>query len=236
MAVVLRDIFKNDIQRNINGVISAGKDDNAELNVEFSEYVVTNDVSKGLEEFFKYYNETKPSKNGVWISGFFGSGKSHLLKILSYLLENGSIDGKSCFSYFEQKLSENPSLLGTIRKGCAIPSESILFNIIQNNQIDKVGKSESILPIFLRQFYEHRGYYGADFTIAEMESELDDEGLLQDFIDRFELLSGKNWTDARERKNRNKDNIIRAYADVTEQNINENLLQNPDKLCFLPSA
>lgn len=226
MAVVLRDIFKNDIQRRINGVISAGKDDNAELNVEFSEYVVTNDVSKGLEEFFKYYNETKPSKNGVWISGFFGSGKSHLLKILSYLLENGSIDGKSCFSYFEQKLSEDPDLLGTIRKGCAIPSESILFNIIQNNQIDKVGKSESILPIFLRQFYEHRGYYGADFTIAEMESELDDEGLLQDFIDRFELLSGKNWTDARERKNRNKDNIIRAYADVTEQNINENLLQN----------
>lgn len=226
MAVVLRDIFKSDIQRKINGVISAGKDDNAELNVEFSEYVVTNDVAKGLGEFFEYYNETKPSKNGVWISGFFGSGKSHLLKILSYLLENGSIEDKSCFSYFEQKLSEDPLLLGTIRKGCAIPSESILFNIIQNNQIDKVGKSESILPIFLRQFYEHRGYYGADFVIAEMESELDDEGLLDKFIQRFELLSGKEWRAAREKKNINKKNIVKAYADVTGQNVDDNLLQN----------
>lgn len=229
MAVVLRDIFKSDIQREINGVISAGKNDNTELNVEFYEYVVTNDVAKGLSEFFEYYNKTKPSKNGVWISGFFGSGKSHLLKILSYLLENGSIDGKSCLSYFEEKLSEDPLLLGTIRKGCLIPSESILFNIIQNNQIDKFGKSESILPIFLRQFYEHCGYYGADFAIAEMESELDDEGLLDNFIERFETLSGKEWRKAREKKNRYKKDILDAYANVTEQNTDDNLLQNYGK-------
>lgn len=224
--MALKDIFRLDIQRQINGVISAGKDDDAELNVEFSEYVVTNDVSRSLNEFFEYYNEARPSKNGVWISGFFGSGKSHLLKILSYLLENGSIAGKSCFSYFEQKLSDDPLLLGMIRKGCAIPSESILFNIIQNNQIDKVGKSESILPIFLRQFYEHRGYYGADFVIAEMESELDDEGLLGAFTERFEALSGKKWYEAREKKNINKRRIIQAYAEVTGQREDDSLLQN----------
>ncbi|MGN0905689.1 MAG: BREX system P-loop protein BrxC [Bullifex sp.] len=224
--MALKDIFRLDIQRQINGVISAGKDDDAELNVEFSEYVVTNDVSRSLNEFFEYYNEARPSKNGVWISGFFGSGKSHLLKILSYLLENGFIAGKSCFSYFEQKLSDDPLLLGMIRKGCAIPSESILFNIIQNNQIDKVGKSESILPIFLRQFYEHRGYYGADFVIAEMESELDEEGLLGEFIERFEALSGKKWCEAREKKNINRRRIVQAYAEVTGQHEDDSLLQN----------
>lgn len=228
MAVVLRDIFKNDIQRKINGVISAGKKDNGELNVEFSEYVVTNDVKKGLDEFFEYYNDAKPSKNGVWISGFFGSGKSHLLKILSYLLENGFIDGKSCFSYFEQKLSEDPILLGNIKKGCSIPSESILFNIIQNNSVDKNGNPESILPIFLRQFYEHQGYYGADPVIAEMESQLDEDGLLDKFIECFETISGKEWKVAREKKNINRRDITRAFAEVTGQTVDNDLLKNFD--------
>ena len=227
MAVVLRDIFKNDIQRKINGVISAGKkDDNAELDVEFSEYVVTKDVAKSLTEFFDYYNETKPSKNGVWISGFFGSGKSHLLKILSYLLENGSIEGKSCLSYFEPKLSEDALLLGAIRKGCSIPSESILFNIIQTNPISKNGTPESILPIFLRQFYEHQGYYGADSVIAEMECQLDGDGLLDKFIERFEAISGKKWIEAREKKNINKSYITKAFAEVTNQPVDNDLLKN----------
>ncbi len=235
MAVALKDIFKNDIQRRINGVISAGQHDEAELDVEFSEYVVTNDVAKSLGDFFEYYNETKPSKNGVWISGFFGSGKSHLLKILSYLLENGSINGKSCLSYFEPKLSDSQDqiLLGEIKRGCAIPSESILFNIIPANQLNKNGTPESILPIFLRQFYEHQGYYGSDFVIAELESDLDSEGLLSAFIERFETLSGKKWKEAREKKNINRKFITRAFADVTEQSVDDNLLQGYDRPCSI---
>lgn len=229
MALALKDIFKNDIQRRINGVISAGQRDASELEVEFSEYVVTNDVAKSLGDFFEYYKEARPSKNGVWISGFFGSGKSHLLKILSYLLNNSSIDGKSCLSYFEQKLSEDPLLLGAIRKGCVIPSESILFNIIAANQKDNSGKPESILPIFLRQFYEHQGYYGKDFVIAEMEGDLDSEGLLDKFIERFEAISGKIWTAAREKKNINRKFITQAFADVTGQSVDENLLQGYEK-------
>lgn len=229
MAVVLKDIFKSDIQRRINGVISAGQNDEAELEVEFSEYVVTNDVANSLNKFFEYYNEARPSKNGVWISGFFGSGKSHLLKILSYLLENGSVSGKSCLSYFETKLSEDPLLLASLRKGCAISSESILFNIISANQLDKNGTPESILPIFLRQFYEHQGYYGSDFVIAELESDLDSEGLLDAFIVRFEFLSGKKWEEAREKKNINRKFITQAFADVTEQSVDDNLLQGYDK-------
>lgn len=226
MSVILRDIFKNDILRRINGVISAGKSNEEDLNIEFSEYVVTADVSKSLDEFFMYYNEMKPQKNGVWLSGFFGSGKSHLLKMLSYLLENASISGRICLSYFEQKLSEDPIRLANLRKGCSIPSESVLFNIIQNNQVDRNGKSESILPIFLRQFYDHCGYYGADFIIAEIERELDSEELLPKFISHFEEISGKQWCEARKKKNLNVSSIVKAYAGATGQREDANLLQN----------
>lgn len=227
----MRGLFKEDITRNINGVISAGSNgDENELELEFVEYVITNDVRKGLEEFFSYYNEKQPAKNGVWISGFFGSGKSHLLKILSYLLENDEINGKSCASFFETKLLDDKFLFNDIKNATAIPSESILFNIIQNNNgTDAVNKTGSLLPIFRRQFYDHLGYYGTDFTIAEIEKDLDEEGLLNSFISCFERLSGKSWKEARTRRNLCKGKIIKAYAEVTNQSEDENLFQNYEK-------
>ena len=117
--MALKDIFRLDIQRQINGVISAGKDDDSELNVEFSEYVVTNDVAKSLNEFFEYYNEAKPSKNGVWISGFFGSGKSHLLKMLSLVLENKEIDGKRAEQIFLENVEKKAISKATTRSTVA---------------------------------------------------------------------------------------------------------------------
>ena len=43
---------------------------------------------------------------GVWISGFFGSGKSHFLKILGYLLSNEIVVGKASVDYFEDKIND----------------------------------------------------------------------------------------------------------------------------------
>lgn len=85
----LNEIFEKPIDRPIEGVIKA--DDLDSLKLEVEEYVITNEVSKRLENFFDGYNEYKHA-NGVWYSGFFGSGKSHLLKMLSLLLENREIN------------------------------------------------------------------------------------------------------------------------------------------------
>ena len=86
----IRELFAKPIDRPIEGVIKA--DDDAHLANEVDEYIVTNEVAKHLETFFEAYNE-KNIATGVWISGFFGSGKSHLLKILSLALQNRTIDG-----------------------------------------------------------------------------------------------------------------------------------------------
>jgi len=86
----LTNIFAKPINRPIEGVIKA--DDEASLRLEVEEYVLTNEVTKRLETFLAAYTRYEGA-NGVWISGFFGSGKSHLLKILALLLENRLIDG-----------------------------------------------------------------------------------------------------------------------------------------------
>ena len=84
------NLFRKDVNRKIDTVIKA--DDQANIFQEVDEYVVTREISNKLADFFEYYNENGIT-NGVWISGFFGSGKSHLLKILSYVLENKKYKG-----------------------------------------------------------------------------------------------------------------------------------------------
>ena len=70
--MALSTVFEKPIDRHIEGVIKA--DDEANLRQEVEEYVLTNEVAKRLDAFLAAYNDYQGA-NGVWISGFFGSGK-----------------------------------------------------------------------------------------------------------------------------------------------------------------
>ena len=83
----LKKLYAKDIDREIQGVIKV--DDESYISQELEEYVVTEELLKHFHSFFEAYNagiNGNTEKMGVWISGFFGSGKSHFLKIISYLL------------------------------------------------------------------------------------------------------------------------------------------------------
>ena len=97
-------MFYKPIDRDLKGVIKVGQDDNLNIRQELEEYVVTRELQKHFRDFFDSYKKGiigNTDKMGVWISGFFGSGKSHFLKILSYLLANKIVEGKSALDYFE---------------------------------------------------------------------------------------------------------------------------------------
>src|SRR5690554_2075214 len=99
----IKDMFEKPIDRSIQGVIKVGQDDDAHIKEELEEYVVTNELQRHFRDFFASYKKGingRTDEMGVWISGFFGSGKSHFLKILSYLLENRIVDGKEAINYF----------------------------------------------------------------------------------------------------------------------------------------
>ena len=99
----LKNMFAKPIERDIKGVIKVGQSDESNVRQELEEYVVTAELQKHFAKFFSNYNGSirgNTDKMGVWISGFFGSGKSHFLKILSYLLENKVVDGKTAIDYF----------------------------------------------------------------------------------------------------------------------------------------
>jgi len=130
--MVLKEIFKKPVDRSIEGVIKA--DDEAGLRLEIEEYVLTREVIKRIESFLDAYNNYDGA-NGVWISGFFGSGKSHLLKMLALLLENREIDGVKTLDLFLPKCGDNELLRGDLKRAVSIPSRSILFNIDQKADV-----------------------------------------------------------------------------------------------------
>ena len=192
---MIKDIFKKEIDRKIEGVIKADIIDDDSIFNEVDEYVVTDELNKKFDNFFDVYATTigKPSQSiGVWISGFFGSGKSHLLKILSYILSSRSINSDIIGELFLEKIDKKDfGLIGNIKKSLSIKADTLLFNI-DTKADDGAGSrsSNAILQVFLKVFNEHRGYYPKQPSIANFERNLDKKGIYQDFKDAFVEISG----------------------------------------------
>jgi hypothetical protein len=207
----LRTIFTKPVDRTIEGVIKA--DDEASLRLEVEEYVLTNEVSKRLEAFLDAYNNYEGA-NGVWISGFFGSGKSHLLKILALLLENRLIDGIPVIDMFLSKpgLQDNEILRGDLKRAVVIPARSILFNIDQKADIISKTQIDALLAVFVKVFDEMCGYYGKQGHIAQFERDLDSRGIYDAFKQNYRTVAGKDWSVGREQALLESGNIADAYA------------------------
>jgi predicted transcriptional regulator len=209
----LKDLFKQDVARPIETVIKA--DDQENVLQEVEEYVVTDEIAKKIRDFFASYNDYAGA-NGVWISGFFGSGKSHLLKILSYILENKEYDGKQLGELFASKIEDDEMLRADVLRATKTPSESILFNIDQQAQITTKGEEDAILNVFYKVLNDHQGYFGAQRHVAEFERWLDNEGKYADFVEGFEKEAGEHWTVGRRKyfAPKTKDAIAQSLAKI----------------------
>ncbi len=212
----LNAIFAKDVQRPIEGVIKA--DDTAHLATEVDEYVVTNEVAKGLELLLEAYTNYT-NANGVWISGFFGCGKSHLLKMLAYLL--GDVEGQA---FSREQVSESfgskaqgaflPALL---TKADRIPAKSLLFNIDQKATLITKDQTDAVLKVFVKVFDESRGYYGIQGHVARFERDLDNRGQYQAFKDAYARIASRDWEQGREEGVLEELNVAKAYAEVSGQ-------------------
>ena len=210
--MILKTIFNKPVDRPIEGVIKA--DDEASLRLEVEEYVLTNEVEKRLEAFLDAYNNYEGA-NGVWISGFFGSGKSHLLKILAILLEDREIDGVRSLDLFLPKCIDNEILRADLKRAVSIPSKSILFNIDQKADVISKSQFDALLAVFVKVFDEMCGYYGKQGHIAQFERDLDSRGLYNKFTTAYLSQAGKEWQKGREQALLESRNIAKAYGEAT---------------------
>lgn len=209
----ISEIFAKPIGRPIEGVIKA--DDSSQLATEVEEYVLTNEAAQGIEHVLEAYTNYT-NANGVWISGFFGSGKSHLLKMLAHLL--GDITGheypRDLVSEQFRAKTDDAILPALIGKADRISAKSLLFNIDQKATLISKDQKDALLKVFVKIFDESRGYYGNQGHIARFERDLDSRGQYDGFKTAFERIAGIPWTQGREQAALEAGNIDKAFAEV----------------------
>ena len=193
-------MFAKSINREIKPVVKPGQVDDATVKLELQEYVVTQELQKHFAAFFSNYRRgigADIDRIGVWISGFFGSGKSHFLKMLSYLISDKEVAGKPALEYFieDDKITDS-KVLADIRAAESVSTDVILFDIASKSRTSSAAARDVITMVFLRAFNEKLGYSYQYPRMADLERKLDSEGKLQNFRGRVEELEGSSWDDA----------------------------------------
>lgn len=225
----LKKLYEKDIEREIQGVIKV--DDENYISQELDEYVVTDELLKHFNSFFAAYNagiNGNTEKMGVWISGFFGSGKSHFLKIVSYLLENKIVNGKAAVDYFDDKI-EDKMLLADIKRAGSIETDVILFNIDSKTE-NSNGSKDKILDVFEKVLNEKMGLSITSF-VAEIERHIISLGKYEEFKKAFEEKANSPWEDVRDGIQFVEDEFSNAYAEVLNKSVEEarNIVERTEK-------
>ena len=215
--MIIRDMFADDINRKINGVIKVDQAADDVIEQELNEYVITKELKKHFITFFNYYSDAldEPTADtGVWISGFFGSGKSHFLKMLSYLLENKEVKGVHSVERFRKKFEDDPATYMLIDRSTKVQTETILFNIDIEGSINK--DKTAVLRVFAKTFYNHLGFFGENLKVAKLEQYIDQQGKTTEFRRVFEEKKGMPWVDSRKAFAFNGKYIIPTLVEVLD--------------------
>src|SRR6516165_5751782 len=191
------DLLARDLTHKIEEIIQVDQADEGSVYAEITEYVATDSIREQYHDLFKAIAEAPSDPNesvGVWVSGFFGSGKSSFAKNLGYALENRSVLGSKFSDLFKELLEDGriSDLLDLIN--AKTPTEVILFEVAKEADTRKVTQriAELMYTVLLRELG-----YAEDFDIAELEIELEAEGKLPEFIATCKNLLNKDWETVR---------------------------------------
>ncbi|MGN1114514.1 MAG: BREX system P-loop protein BrxC [Oscillospiraceae bacterium] len=216
--MIIKNMFSKPIDRDIKGVIKVGQDDDANIKQELEEYVVTRELQKHFADFFSSYKKGingNTDKMGVWISGFFGSGKSHFLKILSYILANKDVSGKRAIDYFidDNKITD-PMVLADMKLATTVPTDVVLFNIDSKSEVNGKQSKVAIVSVLQNVFNEMQGFSGSNPFLADLERKLTEEGKYDLFKEKFAESFGSEWIEARSDFDFIQDDVVEVLDEI----------------------
>lgn len=197
--MLIADLFETKVSQKIEPVIKVGETaDEGKLAAEIGSYVVTPTIEKYLADFLDHYTDTfqvDMTEIGVWISGYFGSGKSHLAKVMALLAQNRKLLGVTACERFKARVPldapDRDTILRAVARVPQCETQVLAFNI--NTLAD--SKTTPLPKLLLSQFYQARGY-GSNLLYARViESELDRQGKLADLHAAVEASAKKPWAD-----------------------------------------
>jgi hypothetical protein len=192
--VTIKDLFASDIHRRIEEVIKVDQTDEEIIKDEISEYVVTDTLGSHYTRIYEAYGETpnKPHEGiAVWVSGFFGSGKSSFAKMLGLSIANDMAAGQGAAARFAQRTGDTKLrvLLNTIAE--KIPTHAVIFDVSTDRGIR--SGNQTLTEIMYGLFLQSLGY-AKDLDLSELEITLEEKGQLSRFEEEYRRLFNKDWS------------------------------------------
>jgi len=187
------DLFQKPIHRKIEEVIKVDQTDEAVVHDEITEYIATENIKQHFREVLKAYTEapTEPTEGvGVWVSGFFGSGKSSFAKILGYIIENRSILEDEAVDVFCRQVPDErlAAFLDFVRK--SIPTQAVIFDISTERGLRTA--SERVDAVMYKALLRQLDYC-VDFDLAELEITLEGDGRLDQFVSTYDEIFAQQY-------------------------------------------
>ena len=194
----IRDVLSRDLDQKIEEIIKVNQADEQTVYSEITEYIATDRIKDQYRELLSAIAEAPRDPHegvGVWISGFFGSGKSSFAKNLGYILANTEVLGHPASALFSNQLQDDRIQDDLIRAliqsiNTRIPTEVIMFDVSVDLKV-KQG-TESLAAIMYTVLLRELGY-ATDYGIAELEIELEKEGKLKDCSERCQAMYDREW-------------------------------------------
>ena len=216
--MIVADLFETRVEEKIEPVIKvAEREDERKLAAEIGSYVVTPMIEKYFDDFLEHYTDTfltKTTEVGIWISGYFGSGKSHLAKIMALLTENRSIEGITACERFESRLPPDgprtSSIIRSLKRMDQCDTSILAFNL---NTISS-SRTRELPEFLLSRYYLSRGYCNNLIYAWVIEAELDRQGKIDELHRAAERLSHKRWADIRDNPSFYRKNLFAAASEV----------------------
>jgi hypothetical protein len=202
--MILKEIYARDIYREINPAVVVSAKDSKTINAEINEYVFTTELIEKLFIVIDTVINKKSGKSGIWINGYYGSGKSHFIKYVHYLMNKET--SKDAFEALEKAVSDYDTTKPGSNEKITISNLKLLQKRIIESNCDDImfnvedetddGNQERLTRIFLNMFNKFRGYNSNDIPLAILlEKTLDQKGKFVDFKDLMKSDLGFNWED-----------------------------------------
>lgn len=198
--MTLRALYDRDIDRRIDPVATVSELDPGYVEREIEEYFFTDTLFGHLHTFLSLLAEGTDGRTGVWINGYYGSGKSHLLKYIYYCLTDAH--GAAALDHYERSLRtyegdplDQPVTEGQVRtvrrRLDRLTVDPVMFNI--KAVTDEARERGSVTKAFYHQLNAFRGYNKSNLQIARFEKQLDEAGRLDAFRAAFQEAMGEPW-------------------------------------------
>ncbi len=223
------DIFETRLTEKIEPVIKVGEVlDEKKLASEIGSFVVTPILEGYVDQFLEHYTDTfrkRTTEIGVWISGYFGSGKSHLAKMLAQVAGNRVLDGIPAAKRFDARVPQSAKAKKSIERSLSLLQNCHTTVLAYNLNTLTDSKSTPLPTLLLSQYYQAKGFSGNYIFAKVIEAELEKLGKLQAFHDEVARLAGKPWQNIQDNPNFYRKPLYEAVCKIAPE-----LFSSPDEV------